>query len=101
MAIDYSAFAIPKPASPPKDRTRIHDDRTVLSKKEYSKLKERIWIRDKGICQLCFKPITDKRDYELDHRNPRGLGGGKRNDMESNVQASHGRCNRKKGSKRQ
>ncbi len=37
-------------------------------------LKRRVWERDKGICQVCFKP-ADIFNWELGHRKARSRGG--------------------------
>jgi len=39
-------------------------------------------------------------DYVLDHIEPRGMSGGKRDDSESNLQPAHWWCNSLKGAKR-
>ena len=52
-----------------------------------------IFQRDKGICQLCHKPISDE-PWDLDHRVPLSLGGVHTAD---NLQLAHRRCNMAKG----
>ena len=53
-----------------------------------------------GVCALCLRPIEDYREAQVDHIIPRGMGGGRRDDRFSNIQAVHGRCNMQKGSHR-
>ena len=50
---------------------------------------ERIYKRDKGICQLCKEPVTPKH-ASMDHKKPVVDGGGHTWD---NVQLAHVRCN--------
>jgi HNH endonuclease len=54
----------------------------------------------KFICAICDKPFTDVRDIVPDHREPKGLGGARRDDCPSNIQAAHSWCNLDKGSRR-
>jgi len=62
----------------------------------------RIFYRDKGICQLCTKPIDlllqhpDPMSYSLDHKIPRSLGG---THEQRNLQAAHLICNSRRGNK--
>ena len=64
--------------------------------------KARIFYRDKGICQLCNKPIDltldypDQMSYSIDHKIPRSLGG---THDQKNLQAAHLSCNSKRGNK--
>lgn len=52
------------------------------------------------LCAICHEEMDDMRNVEADHINPRGMGGSRRNDENSNIQAAHRSCNREKGSKR-
>lgn len=54
---------------------------------------EAIWIRDRGICQLCKKPAS-RETVHLDHIVPIALGG---THQPSNVQLAHKKCNLRKG----
>jgi len=64
--------------------------------------KARIYYRDKGICQLCQKPIDltiaypNPMSYSIDHKIPRSQGG---SHNQSNLQATHLICNTKRGNK--
>ncbi len=53
-----------------------------------------------NFCALCQEEFTDARDIVADHREPRGMGGARRDDSEANIQAVHSRCNLDKGSRR-
>lgn len=52
-----------------------------------------IYERDKGICQLCFLPVTWK-DKNIDHIVPLARGG---THEPANVQLTHEVCNKRKG----
>jgi len=54
-----------------------------------------IYKRDKGICQLCYKPVT-KQDASLDHVIPLSKGG---NHSYQNIVLTHKRCNSGKGNR--
>jgi 5-methylcytosine-specific restriction endonuclease McrA len=56
--------------------------------------REEILRRDKSICGICKKKITDK--WHVDHCVPIARGG---KHVKENVQAAHPACNQKKGSK--
>lgn len=51
-----------------------------------------IYERDKGVCQLCSKPVGIL-EFSLDHVIPHGKGG---NWVEPNLQTAHYQCNRRK-----
>lgn len=51
-----------------------------------------------GNCALCGLPMEDINDVDPDHRLPRGMNGGRRDDRL--IQAAHRKCNLEKGSKR-
>ena len=58
----------------------------------YQVLQE-MYVNQGGICPLCGK-LMELGEYEVDHIVPLALGGGNES---SNIQLTHGRCNRKKG----
>jgi len=62
-------------------------------------LKEKIRLQN-GLCGICDKPMEDARDIVPDHKEPRGMNGGRRDDSPDNIQAAHSLCNLEKGSKR-
>lgn len=49
----------------------------------------RIYTRDKGICQICNRPV-EFGSFTLDHIVPKKSGG---NNEDNNLQVSHKRCN--------
>lgn len=86
-----------------KDEHADHPDgyRYRLSKSEMQKVLDRKIVAQKGICALCHKPMDDYGNIAPDHIKPKGGGGARRDDRESNIQAVHHfPCNVEKGSKR-
>lgn len=73
----------------------------VVVFKKYARKKKRvikfsregIWLRDRGVCQYCGKPV-DRDRYTYDHVNPRHKGG--KTDWDNIVCACYS-CNQKKG----
>lgn len=55
--------------------------------------KERIYLRDRGICQYCTADLED-RQFQIDHRIPRFAGG---SDEDGNLLLSCVPCNVAKG----
>lgn len=82
-----------------KDATNSRGFRYKLSPAEMRKVVDRkIWEQG-GLCGICGMPLEDYTDIVPDHKKPRGLGGGTRDDHPENIQAAHSLCNLKKGSK--
>lgn len=54
-----------------------------------------VWERDGGICGICGE-AADAADWHMDHVKPLARGG---EHSYANVQVSHPRCNRQKGSR--
>ena len=102
--IDYSGFAFPKPSAKVKATKTHRDGRVVLSKYAAKKKRDEVLLRIREgrlvICAICLKPIWKEEDLEMDHKVPRGMGGGKRDDSSANLRPSHCACNREKGSRR-
>lgn len=73
---------------------RAAQKRNAAGKIEYIN-RRAIWRRDKGICGLCATPVPF-RDMHLDHHVPLSKGG---EHTESNVHATHSRCNLSKGNR--
>jgi 5-methylcytosine-specific restriction endonuclease McrA len=108
--IDYSGFALSKPPkkrkSKPSHAIYRPDgtiERIVLSPTDWRKLRDFVWDAEMRIhgfvrCHLCASFIWTFHDMELDHKIPRGHGGGSRDDRF--VAPSHRICNRERGSKR-
>ena len=57
-------------------------------------------IREKNECCICLKPFETMDGIVPEHRNPKGMGGARRDDRESNIGPAHSECNMDKGSKR-
>ena len=57
------------------------------------------WVEQGRRCALCHRVIMFAR-ATTDHREPRGLGGGRRDDRQSAIQAACWLCNGEKGSRR-
>jgi hypothetical protein len=83
--------------------TRIEDARIprgymeVCSPAELRRRKIKKLEAQKNICAICNEPIDDFNDCELDHIEPSPAGCKKDSHMD-NLQATHYRCNREKGS---
>lgn len=85
--IDTANFALPKPGHAAGAK--------VLSSYAYSKLKREKLRQQGGCCALCPRPIDSPGEAHLHHKSRisftavsgeshgRGIGGGKRNDLES------------------
>ena len=52
-----------------------------------------------GRCAICGKIFQDFVDIVPDHRRPRGMGAGWRDDHPENIAAVHNICNLQKGSR--
>jgi len=74
--------------------------RELRSPAEMKKLLNRKIAEQNGICAICEEPFTDYNDVVPDHKEPKGMGGGWRDDHPENIQAAHWWCNEEKGSLR-
>ena len=72
---------------------------TKPGRDEYQRRKRVAWEEQKGICPLC-KLKLPWGESSIDHKLPRGMGAGRRDDRQGNIQAVHWWCNSAKGSKR-
>jgi 5-methylcytosine-specific restriction endonuclease McrA len=89
----------PKPAvRVMKDGREICDQLTKAGRDEYTRRKRWAWEDQKHICAICHKPLT-WADTTADHIQPRGMGGGRRDDSQKNLAAVHWKCNAERGSK--
>jgi 5-methylcytosine-specific restriction endonuclease McrA len=52
--------------------------------------RNRIYLRDNFICQICFQPILHKRQRSIDHIVPRSEGG---DNSDQNLRTAHRSCN--------
>ena len=70
---------------------------TLAGREEYSKRTDDMYVRDKGICCLCGKPL-EVYEVTFEHKNGRGMGGGKRDDRIAGNGVAHWLGNSRKGS---
>lgn len=80
-------------------KRQTKDGRTILTGAQYSALRERVWIRDRGKCVRCERRVSLTQhgfsdDMHLHHKNGRGMGGGKRDDTEEATQSLCAACHR-------
>lgn len=62
--------------------------RVILKVSDMTKMRGRVWLRDRGICQICFKPVNPNL-WDLEHKESKGANGYKRDDREQNLQVTH------------
>jgi hypothetical protein len=74
---------------------REHRSRSAMKRLLDRKIREQ-----HQLCGICEKPMDDYRDIVPDHIEPGGMGGGRKDDHPSNIQAAHSLCNLEKGSQR-
>ena len=74
--------------------------RELRSPAEMRKLLNRKIVAQDRKCAICQEQFDDYNDIVPDHRCPKGMGGGRRDDHPDNIQAVHWWCNSKKGSSR-
>jgi hypothetical protein len=74
--------------------------RELRSPAEMRKLLNRKIAEQEGECAVCHREFADYSDVVPDHRQPKGMGGARRDDHPDNIQAVHWWCNSEKGSSR-
>jgi len=74
--------------------------RELRSPAETRKLLNRKIVEQDTKCAICHEDFTDYNDIVPDHRDPKGMGGARRDDHPDNIQATHWWCNGEKGSTR-
>ena len=74
--------------------------RELRSPAEMRKLLNRKIVAQDRKCAICQEQFDCYNDIVPDHRCPKGMGGGRRDDHPENIQAVHWWCNSKKGSRR-
>lgn len=75
--------------------------RAAARRRGLAKVKRDLWNASTvHYCEICGRVIRSFDECELDHEEPCGMGGGKRNDSRENLRLTHTLCNREKGSRR-
>ena len=69
------------------------DGRTIRTGKHYTDFRREIYRASGNMCENCGRTVRFE-DMQLHHKNGRGMGGGKRNDVENEVQALCFNCHR-------
>ena len=88
-------------------RQRVEDPhhprgyRELRSKAEMRKLLDGKIVEHNRQCAICQVAFNSYSDIVLDHIDPRGMGGARRDDHPENIQAVHYWCNGEKGSTRE
>lgn len=98
----------PKPKDIEREPETVHvfpDGREVLNlltaagRAEYQLRKYQAWTEQGRTCWICGQPLG-WREASVDHKQPRGMGGARRDDRQENIGAVHYWCNSEKGSRR-
>ena len=86
-----------------KDDHADHEDgyRYKLSPSAMRQLLDQKIREQNGLCSIGGEPLTDYNDVVADHKQPRGLGGARRDDRSENIGTACARHNLEKGSRRQ
>jgi hypothetical protein len=71
------------------------------SKAEMRQVLDRKIVEQNRQCAICQMAFTNYSDIVPDHKDPRGMGGSRRDDHPENIQAVHWWCNGEKGSTRE
>ena len=79
-------------------RTKLNQN-IKAGRDEYQRRKRVAWEQQGRKCSICKQPLR-WADTTVDHKSPRGMGGGSIDDRQENIAAAHGVCNCAKGSKR-
>ena len=84
--------------------TQTKDGRTILRGAEYTKFRVELYHYQAGHCFRCDRytsltvPIDYDNSFHVHHKNGRGMGGGRRDDILSAVEGLCGRCHREEHS---
>lgn len=75
------------------------DGRTILTGKDYTAFRERVWLRDQGKCVRCRRRVSltlwgNDSDLHVHHKHGRGMGGGRRDDTLEECESLCARCHR-------
>ena len=103
--MNLPAFPKPSQIKKPKPAVKVMRDgreicqlNTKAGMDEYIRRKRVAWEDQKGICAICHLRLN-WGDTTADHIKTRKMGGGERNDAQTNIAAVHWACNAKRGSK--
>jgi ribosomal protein S27AE len=86
--------------------TYTKDGRTIRTKRSYTEFRHRVYESQHGMCHSCGRntflalDILDDRSFHVHHKNGRGLGGSKRDDILEAVLGLCGRCHREEHNER-
>ena len=81
------------------DGREVCDLKSKKGSDEYQRRKRVAWEAQGRTCSICHLRLN-WADSTVDHKEPRGMGGGSRDDRQENIAAAHATCNCEKGSKR-
>jgi hypothetical protein len=69
---------------------------SIKGRAEYVRRRRKAWEDQKGVCALCLKKLAWE-EASTDHILRRKMGGGFRDDSQSNIRAVHLLCNALRG----
>ena len=78
------------------------DGRTILTGRDYTRFRERLFALQAGMCDECrgyvslLRELEDDHSFHVHHLNGRGMGGGKRDDTLEACIGLCGKCHREK-----
>jgi 5-methylcytosine-specific restriction endonuclease McrA len=81
-------------------RRLTKDGRTILTGRDYQRLREAVYLRDRGRCVACGGLVSlvicdNDSDMHLAHVKARKMGGGSRDDTPENTMTKCRRCHMK------
>jgi hypothetical protein len=72
------------------------DGRTIRDGKDYTEFRHDVWDAQEGRCLNCGRSVMfDPEWFQVHHKNGRGMGGSKRNDVPGAVAGLCTDCHRK------
>ena len=74
--------------------------REICSPSELRRRKNVLILKGHPVCHLCGEEFTSYSQIELEHKEPKGMGGAWHDDHFENLALAHRSCNRDKGSRR-
>ena len=75
---------------------RTKDGRIILEGQHYTQFRHDIWDSQNGRCIRCGRAVLfDPEWFHVHHKNGRGMGGSKRNDIPSEVEGLCRNCHGK------